>query len=744
MKAKKFFSHHVAGIAAGLLIVALMLLNTIGLVRLGFVDRLENATYDLRLRWSTANTIDPRIVIVDIDEKSLLQQGRWPWPRNKLASLVNKLFDGYKVKALGFDVIFSEPDESSGLRSLEQMRQGVLRNNRPFSETLDALRPQLQFDAQFAASMKNRPVVLGYYFSHGIDEHTNVGALPTAALPAGSFEATAVGAAIAGGYTANLPELQQSATTAGFFNVSPFVGNDGVLRRMSMLQMHDGALYESLGLALARLALNAPPVHLAYSETQASSISLEAIDIGRWHIPVDQDMAALLPFRGRQGSFAYVSAADVLSGKADANVLRDAIILVGTSAPGLMDLRVVPVQDTYPGVEVHANLIAGIMDGNIKSRPAYTVALEFILLLLIGVVLAFSLPLLAPIWATLLTALSLVTTIAINLYLWRVHNLVVPLASGLFMIAALFVLDMSYGFFVNSRAKRLISNLFGQYVPPELVEEMAQNPSAYTVKGESRELTVLFADIRGFTTLSEGLSPTQLTEMINHYLTPMTRVIYQHRGTVDKYIGDAIMAFWGAPVADAQHPTHALEAAMGMVSELHKLQDSFRKKGWPTIQIGIGVNTGVMTVGNMGSAYRLAYTVMGDAVNLASRLEGLTKYYGVAMIVSESTQVNCPEFAYRELDRVRVKGKDKPITIYEPIALSTQLTPAQKQLLADEAHALALYRAGQWQNAADAFGQLVQSESTHPLYTIYLERIATYASSPPPQGWDGVYNFQSK
>lgn len=748
MKKTDYFPLHARRIGLCLLVVVLLLLNVAGVIPLTFMQRLDNYAYDLRLKWTMPGGVDRRIVIIDIDEKSLQEQGHWPWPRNKMARLNDLLFDRYKIDVLGFDIVFAERDESSGLGSLEELARTDLADNPAFVDALAQLRPKLKYDQIFADSLKNRRAVLGYYFRHdvvvGAAGAGQVGQLPLPVLPRGSFDAARIGASVASGFAANLPELQQAAAAGGFFNLSPLVDADGVFRRISLLQMHEGALYETLGLAVARLALREPSMQLVYVGGEISAVGLEWLQMGKRHVPLDADAAALVPYRGRQGSFVYLSASDVLNGKVAPEVLNNAIALVGTSAPGLLDLRSMPMQDVYPGVELHANMIAGIMDGSIKARPAYTLGLEMLLLLCLGVVLALVLPTLSPAYASALSGSVVLALIASNLAFWKFGHLVLPLASALVLTCTLFAVNMAYGFFVDSRAKRQLVGLFGQYVPPELVDEMAKDPGSYSLAGENRKMTVLFSDVRGFTHISEGLLPDQLSKLMNEFLTPMTTVIQHHRGTIDKYMGDAIMAFWGAPLVDPQHARRALDAALDMVAALKTLESHFKSLGWPPLRIGVGLNTGEMTVGNMGSEFRLAYTVMGDAVNLGSRLEGLTKEYGVTILASESTQAAVPDFAWRELDRVRVKGKDKPVTIYEPIGPLAQLTEAEKTELEAHRQALAAYRAQDWMTAAVAFAGLQRQYPQRALYRIFAARVQQLASQPPGEGWDGAHNFATK
>jgi adenylate cyclase len=461
-------------------------------------------------------------------------------------------------------------------------------------------------------------------------------------------------------------------------------------------------------------------------------------------IPVDENVAALIPFRGVQGSFSYVSATDILKDRVAVDKLKDRIVLVGTTAPGLMDMRATPVATVYPGVEVHANLIAGMLDGTVKFRPDYLLAADLLQVLVAGALMVFVLPLLSPLLATLLGLVVVSVLSGINLALWTVGNMVMPFADVLALVVLLYALNMSWGYFVESKTKRQFSELFGQYVPPELVDEMAKNPEGYSMAGRKEELTVLFSDIRGFTTISEGLQPDQLAALMNEYLGAMTEVVRKQRGTLDKYIGDAIMAFWGAPVVDPEHARHAVLTAMEMQIALKQLNEHLQAKGWPELKIGIGINTGPMTVGDMGSPVRKAYTVMGDAVNLGSRLEGITKQYGVGIIVSDGTREKLGNgFVLRELDRVRVKGKAEPVGIFEPLGMSGQVDNATLEELKLWNEALHAYRSQDWDKAEMLLLDLTRNRP-HYLYDLYAKRINRYRQEPPGAGWDGVTTFETK
>jgi len=512
-----------------------------------------------------------------------------------------------------------------------------------------------------------------------------------------------------------------------------------------MVYEYQNNFYETLSLAMVRTLLGIEKTKPVFEEDYNTDYpSLEKLSLEHLDIPVDKHVQALIPYRGKERSFPYVSAADVVHGRIDKKILQDAIVLVGTTAPGLFDLRTTPVQKQYAGVEIHANLITGILDQNIKQRPAYVDGVEFIQLLLLGCFLTLILPLMSPVWVALTTLIISALTIAINIAFWQYGNLVLPLAASLVLIAIIFVVNMIYGFVIERRGKLQIASVFGQYIPPDLIDEMNFNPESYSLDAENREMTVLFSDIRGFTTISEGLTPAQLSELMNAYLTPMTKIIHENRGTIDKYIGDAVMAFWGAPLENQNHARHALKAAMDMLERLNAIRMEFVEHGWPELYIGVGLNTGMMSVGNMGSEFRLSYTVLGDAVNLGSRLEGLTKAYGVEIIVSETTKDAVPEFIYRELDVVKVKGKDKPIAIYEPVALEEEITDVELDEIELSRKAISAYRKQSWPNAQIFFKKLQEMSPERLLYYIYLERIENFMNNPPPASWDGVFVHTTK
>jgi adenylate cyclase len=425
-------------------------------------------------------------------------------------------------------------------------------------------------------------------------------------------------------------------------------------------------------------------------------------------------------------------------------MLDQAIVIVGATAPGLQDLRSTPFGSIYPGVEIHANVLAGILSDRFRWQPAYTSAAEMISVIVFGVITALLLPVLSAVYATLLTFVMVTAALWMNTWLWDVKLHVLPLATTLLSLFGLYMINMIFGYFFESRTRTHMNELFGQYVPPDLVSEMASDPRHYSMESEKRELSVLFTDIRGFTSISEKLDAQELSDLLNRFLTPMTEVVHDKHGTIDKYMGDAIMAFWGAPVLDLQHAAHAVDAGLSMLKALDKINKEFEKEGKPHIKIGVGVNTGTMSVGNMGSRFRRAYTVLGDNVNLGSRLEGLTKAYGVDFIVSEFTKDEAIRFVYREIDRVRVKGKALPVRIYEVVGSEEDVAEEQKARVIQFEQAMKPYRAQQWNDAEKIFSDLLRQEPQKGLFHIYLDRIAQFKADPPGKDWDGVFTHETK
>jgi len=730
-------------------------------------NRMEWIAYDIRFGMTLPvyEKNHPEVVIIDIDERSLQKEGRWPWPRTKIGRLVDNLVnDGEGVAVIAFDMVFAEPEDNVALRvreslppNLDQSMAASVRN------VMLEIAGEVDGDQRLAKSLAapiragaipdKRDIVLGYVFQNeGIDTGQLGPGLP--ANNPDRFVRSYVPQFRS--YTANVPVLQQAAKTGGTFNAQP--DDDGIIRRYHLFYRHDEKLYPSIALEAVRLQQFITNISIS-SEVVDDLHIVTGVALDRYKfIPTDEAGAVYIPYRGRRGSFDYISATDVLNGRISPEQLIGRIALIGTTAVGLFDLRSMPLESVYPGVEVHANVVAGLLDQNFPANPNASLPARQMFLhepdwakganivgmLVLGLIFSVVLPFISPLRLIVYSILAMVLFVAGNLWLWTRLQLIMPLAVPLVMIFLLATTAFAYGYTFESRGRHRLKDMFGQYVPPELVDEMSQNPESFGFEGEKRELTVLFSDIRGFTTLSESLSASELKDLLNRFFTPMTEIIFNNRGTIDKYVGDMIMAFWGAPVADELHARHAIQAALDMLNRVKELKKEFVEQGLPEISIGVGINTGIMNVGNMGSEYRRSYTVLGDSVNLGSRLEGLTKFYGVDCIIGEQTREGQDEYLFRRLDLVRVKGKKEPVMIFEPIF---ELDSASDQLRNEfrrYEEGLDLYLNRQWNEAHNLFDALRTEYPRKQIYRIYTDRAATYRDTPPPGDWDGVFVHTSK
>lgn len=743
-------SRHWLRFAIALVPLLFGLLHAVDAVRIGVLDRLDYIIYDARLRWAMPRTMDPRIVIVDIDEKSLAEVGHWPWARNRLAQLVDELFDRQQASIIGFDVVFAEADDTSGLQHLRQLAGNELKDQPGFLQRLQDLQPTLDYDAAFAKSLNDRPVVLGYYFTSDRGGRT-VGKLPDPVMSKDSLRGRPIKVTSWSGYGSNIEPLAKAAPLGGFFN--PTVDPDGIVREVPLLAEYQDRYYESLALAMFRLLTGRPAVEPGFAEgTGRNYQGLDSVRLrlGKktFSIPVGEGLTTLVPFRGPggagAGSFRYVSASDLLTGRLKSGELKGKIVLVGTTAPGLWDLRATPVGETYPGVEMHANLISAWLDNRMLVKPDYVQGYDVAVLLLAGLVLAFALPLLTARRAVVLSVVVIAAVVGLNFTLYAGAGLVLPLAAALLMTLTTFALNMGYGYFVESRAKRELANLFGTYVPPELVDEMVKDPDSYSMKATSKELTVMFCDMRNFTKVSETMEPTQVQQLLNVLFTRLTDVIRANHGTIDKYMGDCVMAFWGAPVDIPQPAHYAVKCAMEMAAAVRKINEEQRAKGLPEIGVGIGLNTGMMCVGDMGSDVRRSYTVIGDAVNLGSRLEGMSKVYHVDIVASETTRKQAPDFAWQELDRVRVKGKEQAVAIFWPAAPAGRLDAGAQEELKAWTLFLNAYRKRDWDQCDLMLLNLRRMNPKKYLYELYAERVASLRSMPSDSEWDGTSRFDTK
>jgi adenylate cyclase len=615
----------------GLGLVAVAVACELGHLRLPLVGTLDRYLYDARLKLQPVRP-NSRVLIVDIDERSLQEQGQWPWSRETVARLARTITGEGGARALGFDVVFAEPQAAQ--------------------------------DPALIRALDGAPIALGYYFSSELGA-LSTGLLPDPVWPAVVLHDRGLSVTSWNGYGANVVPLQRAARGAGFFN--PVVDRDGVIRALPLLAEYRGQLYESLAVAVLRIYFGNAPLVL-----RAQGLASDSVGFGpsgeQARIPMSEGATALVPFQGQGGPgasrFRYVSATDVLQGRVEPRLFRDRIVLIGTTAPGLSDLRATPVSEVYPGVEVHASLIAGALEGTVRTRSTEAGVMAAALVAVVGTAAAVAMATAGVSGIAATTLLGLSMLLAWNAIAYANLGWVMPLAAAVLMLLALSAMNLVAGYVTEGRSRRAMIELFGQYVAPQLVERMTHDPSNVPLESRDAELTILFADIRGFTRMAERMDPQQLRDYLNRFLTAMTEVIHAHEGTVDKYIGDAVMAFWGAPVEDPLHADHAITAAIAMQREVSRLNREFEAMGWPPLAVGIGINTGVVRVGDMGSRLRRAYTVIGDAVNLAARLEALSKKYDLPIVIGDATRRAVRRIALQFVAQTEVPGRTEPVGVW--------------------------------------------------------------------------------
>lgn len=702
------------------------------------IEGLDDLGYDIQLRtFVLTNFKKPTtpIAIIDIDDKSLKEEGRWPWPRDKLADLMDRL-DAYGATVVAFDIFFGEKESNIGQEVLN-----YLTKKKQLTPALQSLLEKnlapLDYDSIFAKSLTLVPTVLAFGF---LPRPQVENLLPPPLLTLSLSEQRQLALIRARGYISNIPILQNAAKNGGFINIFP--DTDGIIRHAPLIMEYESKVYPSLALEAVLLFLN-EKVQLVTPKYNNIK-ELEGLQIGPKEIPTDANGQVFIPFIGKSYSFPYYSATDVLHGNVPKNALVGKILFVGTSATGLGDLKATSIENTFPGVEIQATLANGLLLNHFSYKPAWTFGANFVLTLVLGLIASFLFPYLGPRILSLLIIILPIGLLFLNNWIWIHTGLILSFLMAVILILTIAALNMIYGYLFETRRREQLKEIFGQYVPAKHIDQMLKSKDTYSLGGEDRDMTVLFADIRNFTSISEGLSATELVEILNTFFTPMTEIIFKHRGTIDKYVGDLIMAFWGAPLKDRHHARHSIESALEMQKKIKSMHKEFAKRNWPEMKIGIGINSGIMSVGDMGSHFRRNYTVLGDAVNLASRIESLTKFYGIDIITTEFTQADQTRFIFRLLDRVRVKGKQSTITLYEVICSKEEATPDILHELELYSKALNDYFLQKWDQALDILEQLQKAHPHKKIYKIFLQRIGEFKINPPPLDWNGVYEHLQK
>ena len=731
-------------ILIGLLILALFVwLSLTSNVPVQYVmTRLDRTFYDIQLRihvWSHPKASEGNIVIVDVDDASLKQEGRWPWPRSLLAKLIYQLKNKGAV-VVATDMMFAEPEINVVSTILDTLNEKKLSTPDIISR-LTQISPEFEHDVIFSQSLQQIDAVLGMVLLPRVQEQ---GVLPPPLMQLNTQQASELSIIKTQGYISNISVLQTASKRAGFLNI--FSDIDGIIRRAPVILRYKDAIYPSLALEAVQQYLLINHVDLI-TPYYGNAIRLEGIQFGNIIIPTDERGEVLIPFIGESYTFPYYSATDVLHDKLPPHALEGKFIFIGTSATGEGDIKATSIDKVFPGVEIQATIANGMLTHYFPYTPPWAKGAELFFTIVIGVLAAVVFPYLGPVMVSALMVsipVAFVFFLFVEEWLWNKTGFIFSILIPTMLIIVLSIFNIIYGYLFEARRRQKIKNMFGQYVPKKHIEEMLKAKGSYGLLGEDREMTVLFADIRNFTTISEGLKASELKEMLNAFFTPMTEIIFKHKGTIDKYVGDLIMAFWGAPLKDRNHAQHAIVAALEMQRAITEMAPEIANKGWPEIKMGIGLNSGMVSVGDMGSKFRRNYTVLGDAVNLASRVESLTKFYGVYVMVTENTVAGQKNFIFRKLDKVRVKGKQLGIDIYEIVCEKKTSSPELEQELDEYNHALNYYFAQQFSEAAGIFSLLAEKHPHTKIYKIYLERISVFNINPPPPDWDGVYTHATK
>lgn len=689
-----------------------------------FIQTLRLKSFDLYQQlWPREEIPHQKIYVLDIDEKSLEALGQWPWPRTTVAEIVEKTF-AQGAKVMAFDMVFAEVDRTSADQAVD------------YWNLEDSLKEDLlklkNHDVILAEKLKQYPVVGGIVFTN------QAGAAKPLLSKTGINQIGSPSQDWLAEYknvVQNIPVLEDSFKSIGSFGYVPSA--DNILRRITTLNRYQNNLYPSLSIEALRLYQGEKTPLMVKTDPQTG---IKNIKVGQYLIPTDPQGQFWVRYRPYH-RLNYISASDVYQGKLPKGMLKDAIVLVGTSALGLLDMRATPLNPVTPGVDVHAQMLETIFTGAYLHRPAYAETAELFYMLIAGLFLILYISrfravvaFLGAIWLIMLT---LGTSVILFLSYGFLFDVVYPIAN----IGLVFLVQSTIRFAREEKERRAVRHAFAHYLAPEVIHSLTKTPDKLKLGGENKEITLFFSDIRSFTSISEHLSPSQLVDYLNRYLTPMANVVQQTQGTVDKYIGDALMAFWNAPVDVKEHPKRACQAALGMMNELQKLNVEFEAEGLPSMKIGIGIHTDVVAVGNMGSSQRFNYTVIGDGVNLTSRLEGLSKFYGVNIVVSGAVKDRVPDGHFIPLDLVAVKGKNKPVDVYELVWIGDGIPESDVEELLNISAAIEAFREQEWE-ASLSFLEKVEA---HPrLVELYQERIAEFMKNPPEKDWDCVFRATEK
>lgn len=687
--------------------------------------KINHILYDVNLSLFYDPKRTDNIVIVDIDDRSIQLEGHWPWTRDKIASLVQKLFDN-GATVVTFDILFPEEEKNVAKILLGHIR----RDPKVTNEIKNYLSNNLnRFDnnQKLATVIQHNDVVLGEFFSSAL--YSSNGKLGNPLLNSSINKLTILKF---DKFIGNLAILTDAAKCTGFTTTTP--DQDGVIRKSPLIIEYDGKIYPSLALAAVKNYLLIDKINLDLRDINAEKNFLGITLDEDIYIPTDRWGNIIINYRGSSFSFPYISATDLIKDNFNKQLLAGKIVLIGSSAVGIGDLHSTPLETiAYPGTEVHANIIASILDNKLISSPLWMVGVERILIVILGILMMLAATFLPALASIFLSLLLIAGIFILNMVLLTKANLLFPSPVILYLqVLFLTVVNSCCGYLFETRNLRKLHKIYGQYVSSDYIKNMLKTKGNHSFAGNTKSMTVLFTDVRNFTSISEKLEAKEVKQFLNTLFTPLTEIIFKHRGTIDKYVGDLIMAFWNDPIDDPEHATHCVQAALAMQTKMSQLTNMFAAQGLHDVGIRIGINTGPMHVGDMGSKYRKAYTVLGDAVNLASRLESINKLYDTKILVSEETKNACPNIVFQSIDSIYVKGKNIATKIYEPICFSGELSTELEAELNFHQQTMDYYYARDWNIARKNLEQLITMHPQRGIYKIFLERIIKFQKNPPP------------
>jgi adenylate cyclase len=720
------------------------------LIEIPFLELMELKTIDLRYISRGSSQFESDVVLAVIDEESIDKEGKWIWPRSKMANLVKKLSEA-GARVISFDVGFLEPDEKSVVRTIEEIEKnltGLDVKGRAYLQELkrDSDNDRLLADAIAQSKAK---VVLGYFFqmeklhSGDVDpeiikvQRKNIQSSRYDQVKFRSKKAMEVPIIEAQVANANITEISQATPYSGFFNMFP--DRDGVVRWMPAVVDYQGEMYTPLSLMTLSAFKDVRPLVVV------AEYGIEKIQFDDRVVPTDELGRIMINYRGDAKSFKHFPVTDILNDRVPENELKGKAVIVGATAIGLYDMRVTPFTNVFPGVEIHANIVDSVLRGEFLYHPAWAAVFDILAIVLTGFLLGVILPRAGAFLGLLTVSLLFFGHIFFCQYLFSKQGWVLNLVYPLLVILSVYIGITVYKYLSESRQKRFIRSAFSTYLAPTVVQQLIDSPENLELGGEEREITAFFSDVQGFTSISEKLTPQELVELLNEFLTEMTNIILKHEGTVDKFEGDAIIAFYGAPNALENQAETACLTCVDMQKRLGELREKWHQEGKPELKMRIGMSTGPAVVGNMGSRNRMDYTMMGDTVNTAARLEGVNKIYGIYTLVCETTFKKARQRVWgREIDAINVVGKAQPVAVYQILGYAEDVDETGLKMTGLYAEGLHLYRQQNWDAAMDKFDAALEIAPDDGPSKAMRDRCASYKITPPSPDWNGSYTMKTK